>query len=136
MIPNPAVPLRFVTADALRHVRLSANTFTRQTLLAGKTSVADLYCLDLNQTLSVHRHPDAEHLLCVLEGEGEIQVGDDTRLLGRGSVAVVPCDTYHQIRNTGAVPLIVVQLSSPKPWDARFGGPRPVQLAPDLPPME
>jgi hypothetical protein len=32
---------------------------------------------------------------------------------------------YHGIHNASTERVIVQQVSSPKPWDARFGGPRP-----------
>ena len=130
-------PLSFLlpVAEALRHVRLSADNFTRQTLLAGEGLVADLYCMTEGQGVGIHRHSDTEHLICVLDGRAEVQAGEAKQFLERGGIALIRRDLYHYVRNPEKTPLVFLQISAPKPWDAAFGAPRPVQAAPELPPV-
>ena len=45
-----------------------------------------------------HRHP-WEEIYVVIEGELEINVDGDTRVLGPGGAAHVPANTVHSLRN-------------------------------------
>jgi quercetin dioxygenase-like cupin family protein len=45
-----------------------------------------------------HHHPH-EQVVNVLEGEFELQLGGETRVLGPGSVAVIPSDVPHAGRS-------------------------------------
>lgn len=56
--------------------------------------------------LPVHRHKVGERYVeegfYVLEGNGEVQVGDEVRPIGPGSFCVMsPAEGFHTIRNTG-----------------------------------
>ena len=42
---------------------------------------------------------------------------------------LIPKGVYHGVHNPTTDRLVVQQISSPKPWDARFGGPRPSDVA-------
>ncbi len=46
-----------------------------------------------------HSHP-WYHVNYVLEGKGELQIGDEVFPLSKGSYAYVPENTLHQFRNT------------------------------------
>ena len=48
----------------------------------------------------LHVHP-SEHEIFIIEGSGEVTLGDDVKPLGPGVVAYVPPDLRHQFRNTG-----------------------------------
>lgn len=42
----------------------------------------------------------------------------------------MPANCYHHIHNRGTSPLIIQQVSAPKPWHAHFSGPQPGQFSP------
>ena len=50
-----------------------------------------------------HRHPQTEEIYYVLEGQGSMQVGDETRAVGPGDAIAIPPGALHQIRNIGPV---------------------------------
>ncbi len=52
----------------------------------------------------LHRHP-YEEISIVQEGEARFVAGDEERVAGAGDIVVVPADTPHAFRNTGAGPL-------------------------------
>jgi mannose-6-phosphate isomerase-like protein (cupin superfamily) len=52
----------------------------------------------------LHRHP-YEEIFIVQEGEARFVAGDEERMAGAGDIVVVPADTPHAFRNTGAGPL-------------------------------
>lgn len=51
-----------------------------------------------------HTHP-YEHQNFVVDGHGELLLGNDIRALGPGDVAHVPAGLRHQYRNTGSITL-------------------------------
>jgi len=52
------------------------------------------------------RHTDsAEETIVVLAGTAEVLTGEDSESVPAGSVAVVPEDAPHEVRNAGEVPL-------------------------------
>jgi mannose-6-phosphate isomerase-like protein (cupin superfamily) len=52
-----------------------------------------------------HLHPRTEEIYYVLEGQGMIRVGDETRPVGPGDAIAIPPDKLHQIRNIGSAVL-------------------------------
>ncbi len=55
------------------------------------------------------RHTDSsEEVIYIVEGEGEVTVGDERAAVSAGTLAVVPALVPHDVRNTGSSPLKVV----------------------------
>lgn len=51
--------------------------------------------------LDPHMHPDVEEVYYILEGEGEILVGEETRIVGPGQLIYIPPQQLHTIRPAG-----------------------------------
>ena len=63
--------------------------------------------IDPGKEIPVHRHKVGERYVeegfFVLEGEGEVRVGDQTSPIRAGSFCVMsPAEGFHSIRNTGS----------------------------------
>ncbi len=55
------------------------------------------------------RHTDSsEEVIYVVEGNGEVTIGDERALVSTGSLAVVPALVPHDVRNTGSTPLKII----------------------------
>src|SRR6478735_5074583 len=55
------------------------------------------------------RHTDsAEEVIYVIEGDGEVTIGDERASVSTGALAVVPALVPHDVRNTGSSPLKVI----------------------------
>ena len=52
-----------------------------------------------------HRHRLTEEIYYVLEGEGLMWLGEESRRVGPGDAIAIPPGTLHQIANTGAIVL-------------------------------
>ena len=66
--------------------------------------------IDPGKEIPVHRHKIADRYVeegfFVLEGEGEVRVGDQSSPIRAGSFCVMsPAEGFHSIRNTGDEPL-------------------------------
>ena len=58
---------------------------------------------------SIHRHAHGqEEVGHIVEGELEIFIGGETRVVGPGSVGIVPANTLHEVRALTAGRAIVV----------------------------
>jgi mannose-6-phosphate isomerase-like protein (cupin superfamily) len=62
----------------------------------------------------LHRQPKHEELLIVLEGEGDFQVGEETRAVRAGDFIFVPRDTVHGTVRTRVEPLSYLSMISPR----------------------
>ncbi len=52
-----------------------------------------------------HHHPKTEEIYYILEGEGLMRVGVETRAVQTGDAIAIPPGAAHQITNTGSVPM-------------------------------
>ena len=84
-------------------------------IVRGETLFAGLNCFEPGQEHAAHAHPGQDKLYVVLEGEAEIQVGDESAAVSAGAAAFAPSGVLHSIRNTGAGRLIVMAVLAPPP---------------------
>lgn len=119
--PSPAPPVVRPLQDPV----FKADNFSYATLFAGEALVVERYCLGRGGAVPDHRHELTEHAITVLSGEAAVRVGDHRLLVGANATVFTPPGVYHGIINESDEPLIVQQVSAPKPWDSRFGRPHP-----------
>jgi mannose-6-phosphate isomerase-like protein (cupin superfamily) len=55
-----------------------------------------------------HSHKNSTETYIVLQGIGQIQIGDETLQMKNGDYFVVQPGTEHQVENTGMFPLVLV----------------------------
>ena len=125
--PVPALALQLVRPMA--SARFKADNFACHTLLASDSLTVELLCLGPGGELPRHRHEHTEHLMTVVAGRGSFQIGTESVEVEAGESVLAPARLYHGVRNASGEPLLVQQVSAPKPWDARFSGPHPSALA-------
>ena len=126
--PAPASepPLRL--SRPRERARFKADNFAYETLVAGESLTVELLSLGPGGELPAHRHEHTEHLLTVIAGSGRFRIGSESVEVGEGESVLAPANLYHGVRNATDEPLLVQQVSAPKPWDARFSGPHPSAL--------
>lgn len=85
-----------------------------------------------------HNH-DQEEVYVVLDGTGEMCVGDERRTVTAGQAVFVPPGVFHQLTNVGDLPLRMLYCYAPAGdvahWRQELAGtlPRPGEEAPPLP---
>lgn len=80
-----------------------------------KTSVT-LWCLEPNQTVMPHIHPESDDIWMFLEGEGEYLLEDGrTFKVKGGDVAVARPKELQGLRNSGRGRLVFVSVAGPRP---------------------
>jgi quercetin dioxygenase-like cupin family protein len=76
-----------------------------------------------------HSHPEAEQLMAVVDGEVEMTIGDETRVLRAGDVACVNRGVEHELWSEGGVTFF--EALSPVPLDHVPDRERDLVLGPD-----
>ena len=120
-----APPIRIL--DPLDEARFKTDNFSHRTLLVGDSLAVELYGFEPGGSLPAHRHDRTEHVWTVISGIGKVRIGNGWETIREGETTLVPAGCYHGIQNTGTGRMVVQQVSSPKPWDARFRGPHPTE---------
>jgi quercetin dioxygenase-like cupin family protein len=127
-----AAPERPVAFAKLREIaRFSPDGFVCVPVFAGAAIVADLYCFEPGKSVAGHRHPENEHVLTTVQGRADVRVGERWFVLEEGESVLIPRGVRHGIHNPTSDRLLVQQITTPKPWDARFGGARPSDVGPE-----
>ena len=93
----------------------AAEKMGKTTLVRGESLFAGLNCFEPGQEHALHAHAGQEKLYVVLEGSGEVRVGDETESLAAGDAAFAPSGVVHSIRNPGPGRLVVMVVLSPPP---------------------
>ena len=69
-----------------------------------------------NSQQALHAHTAIEQVYVIVQGRGEMIVGDEREMVGAGAMVFVPPGTDHAIRNPGDETLVYVSAASP-PFD-------------------
>ena len=56
--------------------------------------------LPIGGCTAAHHHVKTEEIYYILEGQGRMQVGDESRDVGPGDAIAIPPGAFHQISNT------------------------------------
>lgn len=71
--------------------------------------------LQLRDPISAHTHTDLDELLYIVAGEGGVRIGEQTTVVGPGSLSVIPRGLSHAIERRGRNPLIVLSMLAGAP---------------------
>ena len=84
-------------------------------LVSGEHLFSGLNAFEPGQAHEPHSHCDRDKLYVVLEGQGDVTVGDDTQRLGPGDIALAPAGVVHSVVNPGPARLVTLIVMSPPP---------------------
>ena len=101
--------------DLAALAKFSDEKMAKTTIAYGETLFAGLNCFEPGQENSAHVHSGQDKLYVVLEGEAEIQVGDEKQLVASGGGAFAPSGVVHAVRNIGNQRLVVLAVLAPPP---------------------
>ena len=76
-------------------------------------SLASSFVIVIKKEVKLHKHLSHSEHVVVLEGTGQMQLGDKHFELKKGDVIFIPKNTIHSARSTGKVPLKVLSVQSP-----------------------
>jgi len=93
----------------------SSPKMAKTTIARGETLFAGLNCFEPGQEHAAHVHAGQDKLYVVIEGEAEINVGDETQLICAGGGAFAPSGIMHSVRNRSDKRLVVLAVLAPPP---------------------
>lgn len=76
-------------------------------------SLASSFVIFIKKEVKAHKHITHTEHVYILEGDGEMTLGDKKFKVKKGDVVFIPKNTPHSLKNTSAIPVKVVSLQSP-----------------------
>lgn len=87
--------------------------FFKTTLWQGDHVMIGLNCLEPSQVQPVHAHEAADKLYFVLSGRGRFTIGDQERVVEKGTLVVAPAGIPHGVANPGEERLSILVAIAP-----------------------
>ncbi len=84
-------------------------------LAVGDHLFSGLNAFEPGQEHAPHVHCERDKIYVVLEGRGELTIGDENDRVGPGDVALAPSGVEHSLRNPGPDRLVVMVVMGPPP---------------------
>ena len=97
-------------------MQFSTEKYQKVNLIATDRSMLDIYCLLPGQKQDLHAHQGNDKYYVVWRGEAEVTIGNETRRLEPGDVAVAGPGEPHAIANPAQRPLVVLVFQAPNPF--------------------
>ena len=97
------------------HVAFAAEKMKKVNLFTTERMFCDVYCFEPGQEQTPHAHAGSDKVYYVLRGNGQVRVGEETKELGPGDIALAPAGSAHGVRNPGPERLTVLVYMAPKP---------------------
>lgn len=69
-----------------------------------------VYCLEPGQAVPVHQHEKGVDVFQVVEGQGELTLGDEVHDVGPGMVILIPPEKIHGMANSGPERLVFTSI--------------------------
>jgi mannose-6-phosphate isomerase-like protein (cupin superfamily) len=101
--------------DVLSQVSFAADKMKKVNLFDTERMFCDVYCFEPGQEQTAHAHKGSDKVYYVLQGRGQVRVGQETREIGPGGIALAPAGAEHSVCNTGPDRLTVLVFMAPKP---------------------
>lgn len=77
-------------------------------------SLSSSFVICIPREVAPHYHRAHTEHVAVIDGAGEMMLGDSTFTIATGDVIVIPMGTPHGVRTTSSVPLRVLSVQSPR----------------------
>lgn len=105
--------------DVFKHVaaqiNFAAEKMKKVNLFTTDRMFCDVYCFEPSQAQTPHAHAGSDKVYYILEGKGQVRVGDETKELSPGDIALAPAGSDHGVHNPGPERLTVLVYMAPKP---------------------
>ena len=104
-----------IVRDAASRAVFSDGKMGKADLLKGERVFAGLNCFRPGQKHALHTHDGQDKLYFVLEGSGDVTVGERTERVDPGDLVLAEEGVPHSMENTGSGDLIVLTVIAPPP---------------------
>jgi len=77
-------------------------------------SLSTSFLILIKKEVKLHKHLEHSEHVYVLEGEGNMQLGNDWFKIKSGDLIFIPKNTPHKVVTTSKIPLKVISIQSPQ----------------------
>ncbi|MHC1781338.1 MAG: cupin domain-containing protein [Anaerolineaceae bacterium] len=91
--------------------------YGKATLFFSEQILVGLNCFRPGQELDKHPHENQTRFYLVLEGEGQVTIGEEVKIVAAGDVVWVPPRHPHRIVNSGSGQLVMLVGITPSKCD-------------------
>jgi mannose-6-phosphate isomerase-like protein (cupin superfamily) len=101
------------TVTHLEHVQSFETSDDFQLALLAHTPEMNIRLNKLRGRIKRHAHPQSHHFFYLIQGQIELTVGDETKVLGTGDFVTIPRETPHAMKRIGDVEALLLDVASP-----------------------
>jgi mannose-6-phosphate isomerase-like protein (cupin superfamily) len=76
-------------------------------------SLSSSFVIFIKKEVKKHKHATHTENVYILEGEGEMLLGDKTFKVKKGDIVFIPMNTIHSLKVTSSIPVKVLSVQSP-----------------------
>ncbi|MBK7034965.1 MAG: cupin domain-containing protein [Bacteroidetes bacterium] len=77
-------------------------------------SLVSTFEIWVKKEVPLHKHEFHTEQVIVLEGEGNMRLGDEWKIIKPGDLIIIPVGTLHQVIVTSSIPLKVLSVQAPE----------------------
>ncbi len=105
------IKAQHIATDSIGVKTVSDNVYNK--VLFGD-SLASSFVIVIKKEVKLHKHLQHSEHVVVLEGKGQMTLGNKGFEIKKGDVVFIPKNTTHAVISTGDMPLKVLSVQSPK----------------------
>lgn len=96
--------------DTIKAPSVYENVFVKS---IASDSLTCSYVIFVKKEVKKHKHVFHTEHVYVLEGEGELLLGDKTMNIKKGDIIFIPKNTVHALKTTSSVPVKIISIQAP-----------------------
>ena len=100
----------FQNLDTIKSPAEYENIYSRQ---VSSDSLETVFVIYIKKQVKLHKHITHTETVVILEGEGEMTVGDKKFKIKKGDIVFIPKGTPHSLVVTSSIPVKVLSTQSP-----------------------
>ncbi len=110
LLPVLVVAQSYQSLDTIKPSADYENIYTR---IVASDSLVSSFVIFIKKEVKAHKHSLHSEHIYILDGAGEMLVGDKTFKIKRGDILFVPKNTIHSLKVASAIPVKVLSVQTP-----------------------
>lgn len=110
ILPFASLGQTFQSLDTIKPPATFENIYSR---IIGSDSLSSSFVIFIKKEVKKHKHLEHTEHIYILEGEGDMLLGDKTIRIKKGDVLFVPKNTVHALKVSSKDPVKVLSIQSP-----------------------
>ncbi len=96
--------------DTIKAPAVYENSYSRA---IASDSLVSSFVIFIKKEVKKHKHVSHSEHVYVLDGEGEMQLGEKTIKIKKGDMVFIPKNTFHSLKVTSSTPVKVLSVQAP-----------------------